>query len=153
MYAVGELSNTIAVHHVPPFPESASLLQTMATFNSSSTEVKGGIGGEILFAPASNISPNLIYNVRRDDPSPLGDPIIIFSMDDDNKLVRVGECRTGLKHVRGMSFGGADNRYLIIGGLYGGGVKVYERRSGGIDLKLVAHLTNDIEAPNYFLWL
>ncbi|KAG2158683.1 uncharacterized protein EDB93DRAFT_1076435 [Suillus bovinus] len=37
------------------------------------------------------------------------------------------EVRTGLNHVQGMAFGGDEDKYLVVGGVEGGGVKVFER--------------------------
>ena len=60
--------------------------------------------------------------------------------------------RTGLNHLRGMAFGGPDDKFLVAGGANGGGVKVFERIDDGKSLKLVA--SNDsVKAPTGFLWL
>ena len=64
---------------------------------------------------------------NRNDPSPEGDIISIFSVADPAKIELVAEVRSGLKHLRGMAFGGSDDRYLIAGGAHGPGVKVFER--------------------------
>jgi hypothetical protein len=51
-----------------------------------------------------------------------------------------------------MMFGGPDDKYLIAGGVNGGGVRMFERIDGGRSLRLIA--TNDsIQSPTDFLWL
>jgi 6-phosphogluconolactonase (cycloisomerase 2 family) len=93
-----------------------------------------------------------MYISNRNDPSPEGDTIAIFSVEDPEGLELVEEFRTGLKHVRGIAFGGPDDRWLIAGGVNGGGVSIFERIDGGRNLKLVARNEN-IESPTGFLWL
>ncbi len=51
-----------------------------------------------------------------------------------------------------MKFGGEDDKWLVIGGQFGGGVKVYERMGDGSELVLVAE-TEDELMPTDFLWL
>ena len=159
MYTVGEISTSIIAHRLAPLPAPPVFLETISTFEDPSTKSKGTAGGEILLVPESPLSPTLVYTARRSDQSPLGDPIIIFSLDRDGKspvLKREGELRTGLKHVRGMAFsGGENNRYLIVGGLEGGGIKVFERLFGGVEFKEIAHLNERGRAdePDCFVWL
>jgi len=93
-----------------------------------------------------------LYLSNRNDPSPEGDIISIFSIQNPDSLDLIGEIRTGLRHVRGMMFGGPDDKYLIAGGVNGGGVRMFERIDGGRSLRLIA--TNDsIQSPTDFLWL
>jgi hypothetical protein len=58
----------------------------------------------------------------------------------------------GLTHVWGMVFGGNDDKYLVVGGVEGGGVKVFERIEGRKGLKEIVKLIEDIGHPTGFLW-
>ncbi len=64
-----------------------------------------------------------------------GDSISIFSTEP---LKLVAHVFTGLNQIRGMEFGGENERYLIAGGAAGGGLAVFERITGGANLKLLA---------------
>ena len=111
------------------------------------------LAAEILIPPPNVSFPiPYLYLSNRNDPSPQGDIISIFSIQDSNSLDLVAEIRTGLKHLRGMVFGGPNDKYLIAGGVNEGGVKVFERIDGGKSLRLVA-TNNSIQAPTSFLWL
>lgn len=111
------------------------------------------LAAEILIPPTNSSFPTpYLYVSNRNDPSPEGDIISIFLIEGRDSLELIAEVRSGLNHLRGMAFGGADDKFLIAGGMNGGGVKVFERVEGGANLKLVA--TNDsVEAPTGFLWL
>jgi 6-phosphogluconolactonase (cycloisomerase 2 family) len=102
-----------------------------------------------------------LYVSNRDDSSEDGDTIAIFSLIDEvngqpkeiPQLVK--QVSTGLKHVRGISFGGADDKWLIAGGVNEGGVKVFNRVKGDKgeeSLEFVAQNQN-IEKPTSFVWL
>jgi 6-phosphogluconolactonase (cycloisomerase 2 family) len=93
-----------------------------------------------------------VYTSNRGDPSPGGDTIAIFSIANPDTLELVAEVRTGLRDVRGMVFGGPDDRWLIAGGVSNGGVKIFERVDEGRDLKAIA-TNEDIIAPAGFLWV
>ena len=111
------------------------------------------LAAEILIPSTSAAFPTpYLYLSNRNDPSEEGDIISIFAIAERDSLELVTEVRTGLKHVRGIVFGGADDKFLIAGGVQGGGVKVYERINGGKDLKVVASDAT-IEAPTSFLWV
>jgi 6-phosphogluconolactonase (cycloisomerase 2 family) len=108
----------------------------------------------LLPEPNESFPETFIYTSNRNDPNPGGDTIAIFSLAaGDDKPELVNEVRTGLTHVRGMEFGGDDNRYLVVGGVEGGGLKVFERVDGGKGLEEVAKLGADVVAsPTGFLW-
>lgn len=111
----------------------------------------GMLSAEILLPrPNASYTEPYLYASNRNDPSPEGDVIAIFSIADPEKLELVAEVRSGLKHLRGMLFGGQDDKYLIAGGVRGGGVKIFERVDGGRGLKEVA--SAPLEAPTGFLW-
>lgn len=96
-----------------------------------------------------------LYLSNRNDPSPEGDLISIFAITDSegkDGLELISEIRTGLKHVRGMVFGGEDDKYVVVGGANGGGVKVFERVEGGRGLRFVS-ACEGVQGPTGFLWL
>jgi len=78
--------------------------------------------------------------------------VAIFSLEDPAKPTLIAEVHTGLRYLRGAMIGGDDGRWIILGGMLGGGVKVYERVDGGRSLKEIAALP-DIEGSTNFLWL
>ncbi|KAL1748644.1 Lactonase, 7-bladed beta-propeller-domain-containing protein [Schizophyllum fasciatum] len=149
LYTVCELSDVVTAHSVPPLPKEAELLDTVPL--ASPPEL---LPAEIQIPPPSATFPTpYIYVSDRNDPSPEGDLIsIIAPVDASKKLKMVAQVRSGLKHLRGMVFGGPDDKYLIAAGQNGGGVKVFERVDGGKGLKEVAAKA-DVESPTHFLWL
>lgn len=110
------------------------------------------LAAEILIPTPNDAFPHpFVYVSNRNDPSPDGDTISIYSIVDTDKLERVAEVKSGLKHLRGMLFGGPSDKYLVAGGAHGGGVKVFERVDGGRGLKEL--VSTDVLAPTGFLWL
>lgn len=154
LYTLLELTSQISVHPFPPIDtcppqKSLSTLQTPPPTPHSMTTA------EILLPETNATFPDpYIYVSNRDDPSPEGDTIAIFSLaNGETEPELVTEVRTGLKHLRGMYFGGEDSKWLIAGGVEGGGVKVFERVLGGKDLRVVASLGADVvPRPASFLW-
>ncbi len=60
---------------------------------------------------------------------------------------------TGLQQVRGMQFGGSDNRFLVASGVVGdGGVVVFERVGKGGNFAQVAS-NKDIPNLTSFVWV
>ena len=153
MYTLLELSSEVAAHRLPPLPASPTFLDARPTMAHKPEGALDMLAAEILLpAPNSSFPDPLIYVSNRNDPSPEGDTIAIFTpVDEQGKLGYVGEVRSGLKHLRGMVFGGPDAKWLVAGGAQGGGVKVFERVDGGKGLKEVAAV--ELEAPTGFLWL
>ena len=154
LYTVHELTNELSVYRFPPAPEEPTHLATLSTLLSTPAESRSNMfAAEILLpAPNAQFPTPYIYVSNRNDPSPGDDTIAVFSTADaDGGPQLVAEVRTGLKHLRGMEFGGPDGRWLIAGGVLGGGVKVFERLDGGKALKEVASL--ELEAPTGFLWI
>jgi len=140
------------------------------TFGETGNGTNDGdrVAAELLLAPAlamdvrnsSSYGPGdgaarrtpFLYATNRNDPSPEGDTVAIFSLDNRTAPVRVAEVHTGLRHLRGVATGGGDGRWMMLGGMLGGGVKVYERVDGGRLIKEIAALP-DIEGPTGFLWI
>ena len=155
VYTLLELSSEVSAHRVPPLPQEPTLLDTISTMASPPPAEYAAymLAAEILIpAPNTQYPTSYVYVSNRNDPSPEGDTIAIFStVDSNDKIGYVAEVRSGLKHLRGMVFGGPDDKYLVAGGVHGGGVKVFERVDGGKGLKEIASI--DLAAPTGFLWL
>lgn len=153
LYTVLELTSEVTAHRFPPLPAEPTLLATVPTmskFPGPPAEI-GMLAAEILLpAPNKTYPTPYLYVSNRNDPSPEGDVIAIYSVANPEKVELVAEVRSGLKHLRGMVFGGPDDKYLVAGGALGGGVKVFERIEGGKGLKEVASV--HLEAPTGFLW-
>ena len=148
-----ELSSEVTAHRLPPLPAEPTHLATVPTMSKfpGTLAETGMLAAEILLpAPNSAFPTPYLYVSNRNDPSPEGDVIAIYSVADPEKVELVAEVRSGLKHLRGMVFGGPQDKYLVAGGVLGGGVKVFERVDGGKGLKDVASLA--LEAPTGFLW-
>jgi len=192
LYTVLELHNALSQHSFAPLlsSEKPSQITTLPThipvpvpsqtsetagtslpsnaaspniaYPSKSAVPLGMLAAEILLATTP--SP-FLYVSNRNDPSPGGDTVAIFSLSPPG-LERIGEVKTGLHHLRGMILFGQDNKYLIAGGVNGGeggvGVKVFERIDGGMGLKEVAGLRSlgerqagedPVKAPTGFMIL
>jgi len=111
------------------------------------------LAAEILITkPNSSFPTPYIYISNRNDPSPYGDSLSIFDFTSNSSQPElIAEVRTGLSHVRGILFGGSDDKYLVAGGVNGGGVKIFEITDGGRRLKEVAR-NEFVSAPTGFLW-
>ncbi|KAI8971011.1 putative isomerase YbhE [Trametes punicea] len=157
LYTLLELTSEVAAHRLPPLPAEPTLLDTISTMaHFPPPDSAYMLASEILLPTPNATYPSpYIYVSNRNDPSPEGDVISIFSTVDESvekgTIGRVAEVRSGLQHLRGMEFGGPDGRWLIAGGVNGGGVKIFERVDGGKGLKEVAKI--ELEAPTGFLWL
>ena len=163
LYTVGELANNLLAHHLPPLPAEPKLLSATSTLQLQPGEGLGDRGvAELLLAPAlkedacdgdsgAERAP-FLYATNRNDPSAEGDTVAIFSLDDRTAPALVAEVHTGLRNLRGAAIGGEDGRWMMLGGMLGCGVKMYERVDGGRSIKEIAALP-DIEGPTDFLWL
>jgi len=168
LYTVTELTSNLTAHSLPPLPAPPKLLSITSTLQLQPGEALGDrAAAELLLAPAlsgdrrrsSSSSDDggycpkpFLYATNRNDPSPEGDPLAIFSLEDPAAPALIAEVYTGLRYLRGAAIGGEDGRYLIIGGMLGGGVKMYERIEGGRSVMEIAALP-DIEGSTGFLWL
>lgn len=147
LYTLLELTSQLAQSPYPP-DKTSSLIIT-STMANPPTLPHDMLAAEVLIPPSNASYPTAyVYVSNRNDPSPDGDIIAIFS----TSMELIAEVRTGLNHVRGIIFGGHDDRYLVAGGVHGGGVKVFERIEGGKSLKEIAS-NPDIVKPTGFLWL
>ena len=132
----------------PVFPSSLPRLQQYPALPLNLM-----LAAEILITkPNSSFPTPYIYISNRNDPSPHGDSLSIFDFTSSSSQPElIAEVRTGLSHVRGILFGGLDDKYLVAGGVNGGGVKIFERTDGGRRLKEVAR-NEFVSAPTGFLW-
>ncbi|KAJ6518720.1 Lactonase, 7-bladed beta-propeller-domain-containing protein [Mycena sanguinolenta] len=152
LYTLLELSSEIAKHRFPLLPAEPSLIAKKPTMFNPPTAPHDMLAAELLIpVPNSTFSIPYAYVSNRNNPSEEGDTIAIFSIECDT-LELVVEVPTGLKHLRGMIFGGPDDKWLVAGGANGGGVKVFERIDGGKGLKQIAE-NSAVEAPTGFLWV
>ena len=167
LYTVSELTSNLFTHHLPPLPHPPTLLSTTSTLQLQPGEALGDrVAAELLLAPAlptdarnggsygdgsARLTP-FLYATNRNDPSPEADTVAIFSLDNRTAPALVAGVHTGLRNLRGAAIGGEDGRWMVLGGMLGGGVKMYERVDGGRSIKEIAALP-DIEGPTGFLWL
>jgi 6-phosphogluconolactonase (cycloisomerase 2 family) len=153
LYTALELSNQVAKHRLSALPSEPELITVASTmFNPPSSPTDMIVAEILLPKPNSSFPTPYLYVSNRNDPSPEGDTVAIFSLANPSKLELVNEVRTGLNHVRGMGIGGPDDKYVVVGGLISGGVKVFERMDGGKGLKAVAAV-KEVDAPSGFLWM
>jgi len=156
LYTLLELSNHIVSHKLSPMPGAPAALHTAPTLLNpplNPTEKDPPpLAAEIMCPPVSEAYPtHYLYVSNRNDPSPEGDVISIFEIGADGVFMLINEVRTGLTHARGMAFD-EEHKYLVVGGTFGKGVKIFERVAGGKDLKEIAYL-RDVERPTGFHWL
>ncbi len=157
LYTLNELTSTLTAHRLPPLPAAPTLLSTTPTIRCPSEEPLGDrLAAELLLAPAvtgeDGGDPSFLYASNRNDPSPAGDTLAVFSLEKPEAPELVAEVHTGLRHLRGAAIVGEDSRWVVLGGTQGGGVKVYERVDGGRSLREIASLPG-VEQPTAFLWL
>lgn len=152
LYTLAELNSTVIAHRLPPLPAEPTFLKSVPTKAHPLPFPNEMLAAEILVAnPNGSFPTPYLYVSNRNDPSPAGDTISIFSITDDT-LKLITEVPTGLNHVRGIAFGGPDSKYLIAGGVIGHGVKIFERISEGKSLKEVASNAG-VKAPTGFVWV
>ncbi|KAG8967440.1 hypothetical protein FRC03_009960 [Tulasnella sp. 419] len=149
LYVLNELPLSLSQYRLSQHgSRTISHVSTFPTLTPPTQPAEGMLAAELLLTEASAAYPEtLLYASNRNDPSPEGDSIAIFSSGE--KFALINEVRTGLKHIRAMTLFGEDNKYLILGGKDGGGIKVYERVNGGRDLKQIAQLEG-VEQPTVF---
>ncbi|KAG1751926.1 Lactonase, 7-bladed beta-propeller-domain-containing protein [Suillus occidentalis] len=154
LYTLLELTLKLVVHTLPPLPAPPTLLTSLFTLSALPIPDTMTAAEILLPEPNTSFPETFIYTSNRDDPHSEGDTIAIFSLAaGEGQPELVNEVRTGLNHVRGMAFGGDDDKYLVMGGAEGGGVKVFERIHGGKGLEEIARLGADVVGCSTgFLW-
>ncbi|KAG5644309.1 hypothetical protein DXG03_008727 [Asterophora parasitica] len=152
LYTLLELTSVLVKHTLPPLPALPKFVKSTPTMSHVPAQPTDMLAAEILIPTPNTTYPvPYLYLSNRNDPSPEGDIISIFSIAGPDSLELVAEVRSGLQHLRGMVFGGPDDKWLVAGGVNGGGVKIFERVDGGRGLKVVAE-NSDVQAPTGFLW-
>lgn len=146
IYTLHELTNTLSQQAIPPLGVSGSgtLIANISTLPTDIPANSLYGAAELLISPATLSSPQryLYASNRNVSPQasqldPLGDTIAIFAIYPTLHLVK--QVHTGLQQIRGLTLGGGVNGpYIAAAGKEGGGIAVYERVSGGADLKLLA---------------
>ncbi|KAK1231936.1 hypothetical protein PQX77_004929 [Marasmius sp. AFHP31] len=157
IYVLHELNNTLSSFDIrEKSPTVSHSLPSTILFSEAVKTPDAVTAGEILIpTPNSSFPVPYIYVSNRYDSRPDGgDTIGIFRITDPNagKFEYVGEIETKFKQLRGMEFVGKDRRWLVAGGVFEGGVKIFERVDGGKSLKLVAE-TSDVDVPCSFVEL
>ena len=88
-----------------------------------------------------------LYTLNRDDPSPERDTLAIFLLEKPEAPKFIVKVHTGLRHLCADMIIGKDSRWVVLGGMQGGSVKVYyEYVNGGRALREVASLPG-VEQP------
>jgi 6-phosphogluconolactonase (cycloisomerase 2 family) len=152
LYTVLELSSELAAHTLPALPKEPQHLGTVSTYGAGSPPNKEALAAEILFIPARAGAPPRLLVSNRNDTHEGGDTIAVFALADKAGTPPrlIGEVRTGLKHIRGMSVDPSNN-YLVTGGLHGPGVKVFEIADEGEWLREIASV--EVASPTAFMWI
>ncbi|KAF7309727.1 3-carboxy-cis,cis-mucoante lactonizing enzyme [Mycena indigotica] len=152
LYTLLELSSTLSKHRFHGLPATPVAIAEKPTMSNPPTPPHDMLAAELLIPkPNASFPTAYAYVSNRNDPSEEGDTIAIFGIEGET-LELVAEVRTGLKHLRGMVFGGPDDKWLVAGGANGGGVKVFERVDGGRGLKEIA-ANSSVDSPTGFLWV
>ena len=164
MYILLELTSQLAVYGFHPGLRPLTHLTTLSTLKESPAPSNMKAAEILTPKPNRSFSTACIYTSNREDPHPEGDTIAIFSLEKGEEHPElVTEVRTGLRHVRGMVFGGEDDKWLVVGGaggedkrVGGGGIKMYERVEGGKGLRQIAELDSTVGSElkaTSFLWI
>jgi len=162
LYILLELSSQLAVYRFQSGLPTTHLT-TLSTLKQSPPPSYMKAAEILIPKPNRSFPMAYIYISNREDKHPDGDTIAIFSLEKGEEHPElVGEVRTGLRHIRGMVFGGEDDKWLVVGGVgsegssVGGGVKMYERVEGGKGLRQIAELDSTVGSKlnaTAFLWL
>jgi hypothetical protein len=118
--ALHELTSTLTAHCLPPLPASPTLLSTTRTHQRPADEPLGDrLPAELLITPAPNEgherersdpSSYLLYASNRNEPSPAGETLAIFSLNEPEVPELVAEVHTGLRHLCGAAIGSEGDR-------------------------------------------
>jgi len=155
-----ETANTITTQRIPPLGQNSSgIISSLSVVPEDQVGLEGAVfaAAELLIPKPNNAFPiTLAYASNRNngesDPDPRGDSIAVFTLCADGKLELVNQFYTGLVQVRGMQFGGPDNKFLVAGGVAGdGGVVVFERVGNGADFVQIAS-NREVLGPRTFVW-
>jgi len=153
LYTTLELANEVDAHTLPPLPQEPTLLSELSSVPPGSSPTPDMYLAEIVLSPpTAAYTSSLLYVTNRNEAPPSGDTIAIYAPyqhTSGEEFHYLGSVATGLQHLRSISLGGPGFQYLVAGGVYGGGVKVFERK--GSSLQEIARV--DVEKPASFVWL
>ena len=160
LVTVHELASTITSQYIPPLGQNSSdLISNLSIIPEDQVSLQGAkfAAAEVLIPPPNDLfNSTLVYASNRNTGTSndtRGDSIAVFNLDADGKLQLINQFFTGLNQVRGMEFGGPDNKYLVTSGVVGdGGVIVFERTGKGDQFVQVAS-NKDIPNLTTFLWV
>ncbi|KAF9777854.1 Lactonase, 7-bladed beta-propeller-domain-containing protein [Thelephora terrestris] len=160
LVTVHELSSTITSQLIPPLGQNSSdLISNLSIVPVDQAALPGAsfAAAEVLIPPPNQVfNSTLVYASNRNTGTGIdtrGDSIAVLSLASDGTLQIVNQFFTGLQQVRGMQFGGPDNRFLVASGVVGnGGVMVFERVGQGDQFVQVANNT-DIPNLTSFVWV
>jgi 6-phosphogluconolactonase (cycloisomerase 2 family) len=117
LYILLELTSELAVYKFHSGLRPLTHLITLSTLKEFPTPSNMKAAEILIPEPNRSFPTAYIYVSNRDDPHPEGDTIAIFSLEKGEEHPElVTEVRTGLRHVRGMVFGGEDAKWLAVGG-------------------------------------
>jgi len=157
MYVMNELLTSVTAYSYHTDAKQTKAVKTLPTLTPPKELSPGMLGAEILLTPASASYPEpLIYGSNRNDPLPEGDSIAIYSPASSSDSISgfdfIAEVHSGLNHLRALTFGGPEDKYVIAGGMNGGGIKIFERVESGRALKEVAKLeAGVVKSPTSFV--
>jgi hypothetical protein len=157
LYTLHQNYNAVTQHTLPALNSGTSpqLVANITTIPPSTTSSSGMEAAGLLYAesPSGSSSSPLLYASNRNDPSSLGDAITIFEIAPTLKAV--AWVRTGVQHARALGFVGPNKEYIAVGGMNGGGIKIYKRvaASAGYLTQVAAFPAGKIYQPLGFTWV
>lgn len=143
LYTLHEVSSTLISQQIPAAPNGTSpIISNLSIVPQDAPQNATFAAAEILFPTPNTAFPGRYVYVsnRNIGPTfdPRGDSIAVFAAAGSGELTLVRHVFTGLQQIRGMQFGGVDNKFLIAGANTQGGVAMFERTGDGGDLNLLA---------------
>jgi 6-phosphogluconolactonase (cycloisomerase 2 family) len=155
-----ELTSSITSQRIPPLGQNTSdIISNLSIVPEDQAVMPGAkfAAAEVLIpSPNRVFNSILVYASNRNSGTnndTRGDSIAVLCLDENGKLQVINQVFTGLRQVRGMQFGGPDDRYLVTSGVAGdGGVIVFERTGKGDQLVPVAN-NKEIPNPTTFVWV
>lgn len=157
LYTLHQNYNVLTQNTLPPLSsgQSSQLVANISIIPPGTTSTVNMQAGELLYAPSPSggLASPLLYASNRNDPSSLGDAIAVFETTPQLKVV--AHVRTGLQHLRGMAFVGSTKEYIVVGGMNGGGIKVFKRvdASKGYLTQVAALGAGQVSQPTSFVWV
>ncbi|KZT34874.1 hypothetical protein SISSUDRAFT_1064960 [Sistotremastrum suecicum HHB10207 ss-3] len=136
---VGSAVETVPLRNIP----------TTSHWSSPHTEASELVIRPQLDPYSRTVGTHILVS-HRNDRNPRGDAISIFTPYPH--FEQVGEVRPGLRSIEGMRFSD-DGKYLIVGGVEAGGVKIFEWNGKYKEGWMKEVACADVESPSDFLWI